>query len=72
MRALLGGFVEMYGVGHLSAEPGIFIAAPAYQDGVSRVGTFVTDENGGVVMAHDGRLEYESMPGCARHPHDAR
>ncbi len=79
-RALLGGFIEMYGVGRLSAEPGIFIAAPAYQDGVlvgavitkvsidrlrhwvSRVGTFVTDENGVVVMAHDGRLEYEAMP----------
>jgi len=79
-RALLGGFVEMYGVGRLSGAPGIFIAAPAYEDGilvgaviakvsidrlrhgVSRVGTFVTDENGVVVMAHDGRLEYEAMP----------
>jgi len=79
-RALLGGFVEMYGVGRLSGEPGIFIAAPAYEDGilvgaviakvsidrlrhwVSRAGTFVTDENGVVVMAHDGRLEYEAMP----------
>ncbi|SAK50037.1 diguanylate cyclase [Caballeronia hypogeia] len=80
VRALLGGFVEMYGVGRLSGEPGIFIAAPAYEDGilvgaviakvsidrlrhwVSRAGTFVTDENGVVVMAHDGRLEYEAMP----------
>ncbi|MDR5812773.1 MULTISPECIES: diguanylate cyclase [unclassified Caballeronia] len=79
-RALLGGFVEMYGVGRLSGEPGIFIAAPSYQDGilvgaviakvsidrlrhwVSRAGTFVTDENGVIVMAHDGRLEYEAMP----------
>ncbi|WP_277187256.1 diguanylate cyclase [Caballeronia sp. BR00000012568055] len=79
-RALLGGFGEMYGVGRLSGEPGIFIAAPAYQDGylvgaviakvsidrlrhwVARAGTFVTDENGVVVMAHDGRLEYEAMP----------
>lgn len=79
-RALLGGFVEMYGVGRLSGEPGIFIAAPVYEDGflvgaviakvsidrlrhwVSRTGTFVTDENGVVVMAHDGRLEYEALP----------
>ncbi|SAL18495.1 sensor domain-containing diguanylate cyclase [Caballeronia telluris] len=79
-RALLGGFVEMYGVGRLSGEPGIFIAAPVYADGflvgaliakvsidrlrhwVSRAGTFVTDENGVVVMAHDGRLEYEALP----------
>lgn len=80
VRALLGGFVEMYGVGRLSGDPGIFIAAPVYDDGflvgaliakvsidrlrhwVSRAGTFVTDENGVVVMAHDGRLEYEAMP----------
>jgi diguanylate cyclase (GGDEF)-like protein len=80
VRALLGGFVEMYGVGRLSGEPGIFIAAPAYEDGilvgaviakvsidrlrhwVSRAGTFVTDENGVVVMAHDGTLENEAMP----------
>jgi diguanylate cyclase (GGDEF)-like protein len=79
-RALLGGFIEMYGVGRLSGEPGIFIAAPVYDDGflvgaviakvsidrlrhwVARAGTFVTDENGVVVMAHDGRLEYEAMP----------
>jgi len=79
-RALLGGFAEMYGVGRLSAEPGIFIAAPVYDDGllvggviakvsidrlrhwVSRAGTFVTDENGVVVMAHDGRLENEALP----------
>ncbi|WP_250471865.1 sensor domain-containing diguanylate cyclase [Caballeronia sp. GAFFF1] len=83
VRALLGGFVEMYGVGRLSGEPGIFIAAPVYQDGllvgaviakvsidrlrhwVSRPGTFVTDENGVVVMAHDGRLEYQAMPDAA-------
>ncbi|VXB71048.1 Diguanylate cyclase [Burkholderia sp. 8Y] len=80
VRALLGGFVEVYGVGRLSGEPGIFIAAPVYEDGllvgaviakvsidrlrhwVSRPGTFVTDENGVVVMAHDGRLEYQAMP----------
>ncbi|WP_244813962.1 diguanylate cyclase [Caballeronia sp. Lep1P3] len=79
-RALLGGFAEMYGVGRLSAEPGIFIAAPVYEDGllvgaviakvsidrlrhwVSRAGTFVTDENGVVVMAHDGHLEYQALP----------
>ena len=80
-RALLGGFIEMYGVGRLSGEPGIFIAAPVYDDDgflvgaviakvsidrlrhwVSRAGTFVTDENGVVVMAHDGRLENEAMP----------
>ncbi|WP_250533452.1 sensor domain-containing diguanylate cyclase [Caballeronia sp. AZ10_KS36] len=83
VRALLGGFVEMYGVGRLSGEPGIFIAAPVYEDGllvgaviakvsidrlrhwVSRPGTFVTDENGVVVMAHDGRLEYRAMPDAA-------
>jgi diguanylate cyclase (GGDEF)-like protein len=80
MRALLGGFAEMYGVGRLSGEPGIFIAAPAYEDGilvgaviakvsidrlrhwVARPGTFVTDENGVVVMAHDGSLENEALP----------
>ncbi|WP_250525578.1 sensor domain-containing diguanylate cyclase [Caballeronia sp. GAWG2-1] len=79
-RALLGGFVEMYGVGRLSGDPGIYIAAPIYDDGilvgaviakvsidrlrhwVSRAGTFVTDENGVVVMAHDGALEYQAMP----------
>jgi diguanylate cyclase (GGDEF)-like protein len=79
-RALLGGFAEMYGVGRLKGEPGIYIAAPTYQNGylvgaviakvsidrlrhwVSRAGTFVTDENGVVVMAHDGALEYEAMP----------
>ena len=31
---LLGGFVEMYGVGHTSGNPGIFVAAPVYRDGL--------------------------------------
>jgi diguanylate cyclase (GGDEF)-like protein len=40
----LGDFVEMYGIGHVSGEPGIFVGAPVYRDGllvgsiVARVG----------------------------------
>jgi C4-dicarboxylate-specific signal transduction histidine kinase len=33
-NALLGAFSEAYGVGRASGEPGIFIAAPAYADGL--------------------------------------
>ena len=33
-NALLGAFSEVYGVGRASGEPGIFIAAPAYADGL--------------------------------------
>ncbi|HEY1997671.1 diguanylate cyclase [Paraburkholderia sp.] len=33
-NALLGAFGETYGVGRESGEPGIFIAAPVYDDGV--------------------------------------
>lgn len=33
-NALLGAFGEAYGVGRESGEPGIFIAAPVYQDGI--------------------------------------
>ncbi|ANB71664.1 diguanylate cyclase [Paraburkholderia phytofirmans OLGA172] len=33
-NALLGAFSEAYGVGRLSGEPGIFIAAPVYADGL--------------------------------------
>jgi diguanylate cyclase (GGDEF)-like protein len=33
-NALLGAFGEAYGVGRASGEPGIFIAAPVYDDGV--------------------------------------
>jgi len=31
---LLGDFVEMYGIGHVSGEPGIFVGAPVYRDGL--------------------------------------
>jgi C4-dicarboxylate-specific signal transduction histidine kinase len=33
-NALLGAFSEAYGVGRSSGEPGIFIAAPVYADGL--------------------------------------
>ncbi|RFU46138.1 sensor domain-containing diguanylate cyclase [Paraburkholderia sp. DHOC27] len=33
-NALLGAFGEAYGVGRSSGEPGIFIAAPVYDDGI--------------------------------------
>ncbi|WP_144110468.1 sensor domain-containing diguanylate cyclase [Paraburkholderia sp. BCC1886] len=78
--ALLGAFSEAYGVGRQSGEPGIFIAAPVYADGllagvvvakvslarlrhwVAHAGTFVADENGVVIMAHDSTLEGSALP----------
>jgi diguanylate cyclase (GGDEF)-like protein len=79
-NALLGAFSETYGVGHNSGEPGIFIAAPVYADGllvgvvvakvgiarlrhwVAHAGTFVADENGVVIMAHNSELEGHALP----------
>jgi diguanylate cyclase (GGDEF)-like protein len=79
-NALLGAFGEAYGVGRLSGEPGIFISAPVYDDGllvgaivakvgiarlrhwVAHAGTFVTDDNGVIIMAHNSTLEGEAMP----------
>jgi len=79
-NALLGAFSEAYGVGRASGEPGIFIAAPVYSDGllvgvvvakvgiarlrhwVAHAGTFVTDDNGVIIMAHDSALEGRAMP----------
>jgi diguanylate cyclase (GGDEF)-like protein len=78
---LLGAFTETYGVGMSSGEPGIFVAAPVYDDGllvgavvakvgisrlrhwVTRPGTFVSDNNGVVIMAHDSSLEGLALPG---------
>lgn len=78
---LLGAFSETYGVGMSSGEPGIFVAAPAYSDGllvgavVAKVsiarlrhwvihpGTFVSDSNGVVIMAHDSSIEGLALPG---------
>ncbi|NLP61813.1 sensor domain-containing diguanylate cyclase [Paraburkholderia sacchari] len=78
---LLGAFSETYGVGTSSGEPGIFVAAPVYDNGllvgavlakvsiarlrhwVTRPGTFVSDSNGVIVMAHDSKLEGLAMPG---------
>ena len=78
--ALLGAFGEAYGVGRSSGEPGIFIAAPAYDDGVlvgaviakvgigrlrhwvAHAGTFVADENGVIIMAHNSALEGHVLP----------
>jgi diguanylate cyclase (GGDEF)-like protein len=78
---LLGAFSETYGVGTSSGEPGIFVAAPAYDNGllvgavvakvsiarlrhwVTHPGTFVSDNNGVIVMAHDSKLEGLAMPG---------
>ncbi|MEK6298964.1 MAG: GGDEF domain-containing protein, partial [Paraburkholderia tropica] len=78
---LLGAFSETYGVGTSSGEPGIFVAAPAYDNGllvgavvakvsiarlrhwVTHPGTFVSDSNGVIVMAHDSALEGLAMPG---------
>jgi diguanylate cyclase (GGDEF)-like protein len=80
---LLGEFVEMYGVGEASGEPGIFVAAPVYRDGllvgaiaarvgiarlrhwVAHPGTFVSDSNGVIIMAHDNTLEGLALPGAA-------
>ena len=79
-NALLGAFSEAYGVGRLSGEPGIFIAAPVYADGllvgvvvakvgiarlrhwVAHAGTFVADENGVIIMAHNSELEGHALP----------
>jgi diguanylate cyclase (GGDEF)-like protein len=78
--ALLGAFSEAYGVGRASGEPGIFIAAPVYAEGllvgvvvakvgiarlrhwVAHAGTFVTDENGVIIMAHNSELEGHALP----------
>ncbi|CAD6562584.1 diguanylate cyclase [Paraburkholderia sabiae] len=79
-NALLGAFGEAYGVGRMSGEPGIFISAPVYDDGllvgaivakvgiarlrhwVAHAGTFVTDDNGVIIMAHNATLEGQAMP----------
>ncbi|MFM0014246.1 diguanylate cyclase [Paraburkholderia sediminicola] len=79
-NALLGAFSEAYGVGRQSGEPGIFIAAPVYADGllvgvavakvgiarlrhwVAHAGTFVADENGVIIMAHNSALEGHALP----------
>ncbi|WP_085484788.1 sensor domain-containing diguanylate cyclase [Paraburkholderia susongensis] len=79
-NALLGAFSEAYGVGRTSGEPGIFIAAPVYADGllvgavvakvgiarlrhwVAHAGTFVTDDNGVIIMAHNSALEGRALP----------
>ncbi|MEX3931038.1 diguanylate cyclase [Paraburkholderia phymatum] len=79
-NALLGAFGEAYGVGRMSGEPGIFISAPVYDDGllvgaivakvgiarlrhwVAHAGTFVTDDNGVIIMAHNAALEGQAMP----------
>lgn len=78
---LLGAFSETYGVGTSSGEPGIFVAAPVYNNGllvgavlakvsiarlrhwVTHPGTFVSDSNGVIVMAHDSKLEGLALPG---------
>jgi diguanylate cyclase (GGDEF)-like protein len=77
---LLGAFAEAYGVGRASGEPGIFISAPVYDDGilvgavvakvgiarlrhwVAHAGTFVADENGVIIMAHNSALEGRALP----------
>lgn len=79
-NALLGAFSEAYGVGRASGEPGIFIAAPVYADGllvgavvakvgiarlrhwVAHAGTFVADDNGVIIMAHNSELEGHALP----------
>jgi diguanylate cyclase (GGDEF)-like protein len=79
-NALLGAFAEAYGVGRASGEPGIFISAPVYDDGllvgavvakvgiarlrhwVAHAGTFVADDNGVIIMAHDSSLEGRALP----------
>ncbi|SDH57089.1 sensor domain-containing diguanylate cyclase [Paraburkholderia phenazinium] len=79
-NALLGAFGEAYGVGRASGEPGIFIAAPVYDEGgvlvgavvakvgigrlrhwVAHAGTFVADENGVIIMAHNSALEGHAL-----------
>ncbi|APA85448.1 diguanylate cyclase [Paraburkholderia sprentiae WSM5005] len=79
-NTLLGAFSEAYGVGRASGEPGIFIAAPVYADGllvgavvakvgiarlrhwVAHAGTFVSDDNGVIIMAHNSALEGHALP----------
>ncbi len=79
---LLGAFAETYGVGTTSGEPGIFVAAPVYDDGllvgavvakvgiarlrhwVAHPGTFVSDSNGVIIMAHNSTLEGLAIPGA--------
>jgi diguanylate cyclase (GGDEF)-like protein len=79
-NALLGAFSEAYGVGRSSGEPGIFIAAPVYSEGllvgavvakvgiarlrhwVAHAGTFVSDDNGVIIMAHNSALEGHALP----------
>jgi diguanylate cyclase (GGDEF)-like protein len=79
-NALLGAFSEAYGVGRTSGEPGIFIAAPVYADGllvgvvvakvgiarlrhwVAHAGTFVADDSGVIIMAHNSELEGHALP----------
>jgi diguanylate cyclase (GGDEF)-like protein len=79
-NALLGAFSEAYGVGRMTGEPGIFIAAPVYAEGllvgvvvakvgiarlrhwVAHPGTFVADENGLIIMAHNSELEGRLLP----------
>ncbi|KXU89217.1 diguanylate cyclase [Paraburkholderia monticola] len=79
-NALTGAFAEAYGVGRSSGEPGIFIAAPVYSDGllvgavvakvgiarlrhwVAHAGTFVSDDNGVIIMAHNSALEGHALP----------
>lgn len=79
----LGAFTEGYGVGRQSGDPGIFIAAPVYDEGmlvgavvarmslsrlrhwVAHPGSFVTDQNGVIIMANDNRLEGRTLPNAA-------
>ena len=79
-KALLGAFAEAYGMGRKSGEPGIFIAAPVYSEGllvgavvakvgiarlrhwVAHAGTFVSDDNGVIIMAHNSALEGHVLP----------
>jgi diguanylate cyclase (GGDEF)-like protein len=79
-NSLLGAFAEAYGVGRASGEPGIFISAPVYDDGVlvgavaakvgiarlrhwvAHAGTFVADDNGVIIMAHNSALEGRALP----------
>jgi diguanylate cyclase (GGDEF)-like protein len=76
----LGGFAELYGVSPTNGDPGIFVAAPVYHDGlligtiaarvglsrlrhwVAHPGTFVSDHNGVIVMAHDSALQGLALP----------
>lgn len=82
-QVLLGAFAENYGVGRETGEPGIFIAAPVYDDGmlvgavvakvgiarlrhwVAHAGTFVADDKGVVIMAHNSALEGRALPDAA-------